>query len=147
MFCFHLVIDGIDGFQTGFGIVFYAEAVELAFYRFGEIRIDGRATGFAFVYFFGNLAVDVRMFMLEAQILEFCLYGEKSEPVCQRSIYVECFAGYFVAFVRSHGAECAHIVQAVGHLDQHHTYVFAHGKQQFAEIFGLYRCFVAEYAA
>ncbi len=41
MFCFHLVVDGIDRFQTGFGIVFYAKAVELAFDRFREIRIDG----------------------------------------------------------------------------------------------------------
>ena len=50
-------------------------------------------------------------------------------------------------FVGSHGAECAHIVQSVGHFYQHHAYILAHGQQQLAEILSLSRCSVAENTA
>ena len=77
------------------------------------------------------------MLVFETEVLKFGLDGEQSEPMGQRGIYVECFASYFVLFGRGHGAEGAHVVQAVGHFQEHHTDVLAHGEQQFAEVFGL----------
>ena len=35
-------------------------------------------------------------------------------------------------------------MQAVGHLDEHHAHVLAHGEQQLAEVLGLYRRLVAK---
>ena len=64
--------------------------------------------------------------------------------MCQRSVYIKCLTCYLVLLVGSHRAESAHIVQTVGHLQQHHAYVFAHGKQEFPEILGLRRSLVAE---
>ena len=64
----------------------------------------------------------------------------------QRSIDIECLAGNLVALVRSHRPKGAHVVQAVGHLYEHHADVLAHGEQQLAEILGLQRRLVAEYA-
>ena len=65
----------------------------------------------------------------------------------QRCIDVECFAGNLELLAWKHGAQGSHVVQTVGHLDKNHTDVVGHGEQQFAEILGLSRSAVAEYAA
>ena len=62
----------------------------------------------------------------------------------QRSVDVERFAGNLVLLAGEHGAEGAHVVQAVGHLDEDDADVFRHGEQQPAEVLGLGRCLVAE---
>ncbi len=85
------------------------------------------------------------MFVFEAEVFQLGLYGEQSQAVCQWGVYVEGFPGDFVLLVGGHRAECAHVVQAVGHLYQHHPDVFRHCKEQFAEIFGLCGSLVAEY--
>ena len=36
-----------------------------------------------------------------------------------------------------HGIQCAHIVQTVGELDQHHAYVARHRQKHFSEVFRL----------
>jgi acanthoscurrin-2 len=67
--------------------------------------------------------------------------------VSQGSVDIERFAGDFILLVGRHGAESAHVVQSVGHFDEHHAYILAHGQQQLAEILGLGRGLVAEDAA
>ena len=67
--------------------------------------------------------------------------------MCERCVYVECFASYLVLLVGCHGAEGAHVVQAVSHLYEHDANVLAHGEEELAEVFCLRGGFVAEYAA
>ena len=62
----------------------------------------------------------------------------------KRSVDIESFASDFVLLAWQHRPEGAHIVQAVGHLDEHHAYVAAHGEKQLAEVLGLCRSFVAK---
>ena len=99
----------------------------------------------------GNLVFDALVFggmvVLEAQVLQFGLDGIQTQAVCQRSVDVKRLAGNLVLLVGGHRREGAHVVQAVGHLDEHHADVLAHGEQQFAEVLGLQRSLVAEDAA
>ena len=99
----------------------------------------------------GDLAADllegVGMLVFEREVLQFCLYGEEPQAVGQRSVDVERFAGDLILLVGRHRAQRAHIVQAVGHLYEHHAYILRHRKQQLAEILGLGRGLVAEDAA
>ena len=62
----------------------------------------------------------------------------------QRRVDIERFAGNFVLLAGKHGAEGAHIVQAVGHFDEDYPNVLGHGEQQPAEILGLCRGLVTE---
>ncbi len=85
--------------------------------------------------------------MFEAEVFELGLDGEQAEAVGERSVDVEGLSGDFVAFVGSHAAEGAHVVEAVGHFDEDYADVLAHGEEKFTEVLGLDRCFVAEDAA
>ena len=85
------------------------------------------------------------MLVLEGEVFKLCLDGKQPQAMGQRSIYVQSLAGNLVLLVGGHRAEGTHIVEAVGHLDEHHPYILAHGEQQLAEILGLRRRLVAEY--
>ncbi len=87
------------------------------------------------------------MLIFETQILQLGLDLEESEPVGERGVDIQRLAGDLILLGRSHGAESAHVVQPVGHLDQHHPYVLAHGQKQLAEVLGLRRRLFAEYAS
>ena len=87
------------------------------------------------------------MFVFEAEVLQLGLDGEEAQAVSQRGVDVEGLAGDFVLFVGSHRAQGAHVVQAVGHLDEDDADVLAHRQQQLAEVLGLCRGAVAEDAA
>ena len=56
------------------------------------------------------------------------------------------FSGYLVLLGRRHRPQCAHVVQAVGYLDQNNTDIVRHGKQQFPEILGLSRNIFTKHA-
>ena len=87
------------------------------------------------------------MVILETQVFELGLDGIQAQAVGQRRIDVERFARNLVLLVGRHRRQGAHVVQAVGHLDEHHADVLAHGEQQFAEVLGLQRGLVTEDAA
>ena len=57
----------------------------------------------------------------------------------------EGFFGDTAAFVGAHGAERAHVVQAVGEFDDDNAHVFGHRQNQFAETFGLMLRLVFEF--
>ena len=87
------------------------------------------------------------MLVFESQVLEFLLYLVESESVSQRGVDVQGLAGYLILLFGPHGGQGAHVVQAVGHLDEHYADVGSHGQQQFAEVLGLQRCLRTEDAA
>ena len=88
--------------------------------------------------------VFLRVLVAEAEVLELLLHLVQAEPVCQRSIDVERLARYLVLLAGQLAAQGAHVVQAVGNLDEDDAYVVAHGEQQLLEGLGLCRCLVAE---
>ena len=55
----------------------------------------------------------------------------------QRGVDVARFGGDLKLLVAGHGAQGTHIVQAVGHLDEHHSHVFHQGTDDLLEILRL----------
>ncbi len=144
MLLLHLAPYRVDGFHTGLGLV--GDALFAEFFLHGRYEVAEHVE--AMLLRVGDIAcylsVGFRMLIFEAQVLELGLDGIEAEPVSQRGVDVKRFACYLVLLVDRHGAEGTHVVQAVGHFDQYHTYILAHGKQELTEIFGLGRCLVAE---
>ena len=84
------------------------------------------------------------MFVFEGEVFEFGFDGKESQPVSQGGVDVECLARNLVLLAGEHGAEGAHVVQAVGHLDENDPDILRHGEQQPPEVLGLGRGLVAE---
>ena len=69
------------------------------------------------------------MFVLETEVLEFCLYLVQSQSVCQRSVDIQCFASNLILLVGRLRLQCAHVVQTVAYLDKDDADIFAHRQQ------------------
>ncbi len=78
-----------------------------------------------------------RVEMAEPEILQFLAQVVHAQPAGDGGIDVQGFAGDAAARFRAHGAEGAHVVQAVGQLDHDHPQVLGHGQEHLAEVFGL----------
>ncbi len=145
MFLLHLVVYAVRALDAGFDLIFEAGGVELLAYRAHKLLDDAVAVVCALVDQRHYLLILARMLIAEGEVFEFLLYFEQAETVCQRRVYVQRLTGYLVLLLGAHRAEGAHVVEAVGHLDEHHADVGRHGQEQLAEILGLQRGLVAEY--
>ena len=144
MFGLHFVPDGVDGLYTGKDTVFQSHFVQLRPYRSGELieyLVALHSGGFQFLFY---LVVLFRMFVLEAQVFQFCLDFVQAEAVGERGINIECFACNLELFVGQHGAECTHVMQTVGYLDEDNPDIVGHSEQQLLEVLRLRRGTVAE---
>ena len=143
----HFFPDGVDGFDAGEDVVLQPHLVQLGADGGGKLLEDLVTLGGGSGQFALDLGIFLGVFVLEAEVLQFGLNAVQAQAVGQGSIDVEGFARNLVLLVGEHGAQCAHIVQAVGNLDEDDTDVVAHGQQQLFEILGLRRGTVAEDAA
>ena len=75
--------------------------------------------------------------MAKCQIVEFVAHPLHAHAAGQRRIDIEGFLGDPRPFVRRHEMQRAHIVQAVGELDEKDANVFNHGQEQLTEVFRL----------
>ena len=75
--------------------------------------------------------------MLERKLLQFEIKRVQSEAVGDRSVNVERLARDPFAMGRRHCIQRAHVVQAVGELDQDDADVLRHRQQHLAKIVGL----------
>ena len=73
----------------------------------------------------------------EGQILEFAAHLAHPQPMRQRRVDVHGLAGDRFLAIGLQMLEGAHVVQAVGQLDEHHAHVGHHGQQHFAHVLGL----------
>ena len=69
----------------------------------------------------------------EAKVFQFQAQTVDAEPVGNRGVDLQRLAGDPAAFFRRHDAECTHVVQAVGELDQDHADIARHGQHHLAE--------------
>ena len=83
--------------------------------------------------------VGLRIEVLERQILELLAHLLDAHAAGKRRVDVEGLLGDALALVGRHELERAHVVQAVGELDQQHPHVVGDGEQQLAEILALRR--------
>ena len=89
----------------------------------GQPRLDHRAG-------LGRQRFEREVLQLLAHVLHAHASGE-------RRVDVERLAGDALALVRRHEAQRAHVVQAVGELDQQHPHIVGDSQQQLAEVLGL----------
>ena len=78
-----------------------------------------------------------RIQVAEGEVVEFLVDRVEAQPVGDRGVDVARLAGHALAFGRWHRIERAHIVQAVGKLDQDDPYVARHRQQHLAKILRL----------
>ena len=81
--------------------------------------------------------IGFRIERVEGQILEFLAHLLHAHAAGERGIDVECLLGDAAAGGRRHEFQRAHVVQAVGELDQEHADVVGDRQQQLAQILGL----------
>jgi len=74
---------------------------------------------------------------LEAEVFEFYADGVHAQPVGDGRIDFQGFLGDAPAFFAGQHFQRAHVVQAVGQLDQDHANVARHGHGHFLEVLGL----------
>ena len=77
-----------------------------------------------------------RMQRAEAEVLQLGLDQVHAQPLRDRRVDLQRLAGDALARLRRLRAERAHVVQAVGELDQDHAQVARHRQQHLAEAFG-----------
>ncbi len=89
-------------------------------------------------------AVGVGVDVAEGEVFKLAAQLAHAEPVRERGVDVQGFAGDAFLLVGPQRAERAHVVQAVGHLDEHDADVRDHGQQHLADVFGLVVFLVGE---
>ena len=77
--------------------------------------------------------------MLERQFFQLGGDGVDADRPAQRRIDFQRFAADALALLRLDEVEGAHVVQAVGQLDQQHPHVARNGQDEFAQVLGLAR--------
>ena len=65
-----------------------------------------------------QLCMLLRMQLLEAQVLQLCLDGPHSQPVCQGREDLHRFLGHVLPLGLRQGTNCAHVMKPVCELDQ-----------------------------
>ena len=86
---------------------------------------------------FGDAGVGVRFEVLEAEIFERSADLPDAEPGRQRGVDLDRLARDALLLVRRQGGEGAHVVEAVGELDDDDADVFGHRDEHLAQVFGL----------
>ena len=113
----HLVPDRIWRFHSRHNLVVYAHFIQLSTDRGSKIT-ENLITGCCrILQFFFYLFVFFRMFILKTQIFQFRFYLIKSQPIGQRSIYIESLSCYLVLLIGKHRSQSTHIMKAVGYFD------------------------------
>jgi hypothetical protein len=93
----------------------------------GQQRVDAGA----------DAAVDLRLEVAEAEVLQLGVQPLDAEAAGQRRVDLHRLAGDAQLLVERHVLERPHVVEAVGELDQQHADVLAHRQQHLAEALGL----------
>ncbi len=84
-----------------------------------------------------HLLVAHRIGIAEGQILKLATHLAHAQAMGQRRVNVHGLARDGLLAVGLQVLESAHVVQAVGQLDQHHANVRHHGQQHLADVLGL----------
>ena len=140
----HLVPDGVSRLHAGCHVVFQPHSIKTLPHRSGKFLIHRVAVLGGSCYLLVDFLVDFGVLIFEAKVFKLGLYCEKPKAVRKRRIYVERFTGNLILLAGQHRAECAHIVEAVSHLDEDNANIVVHRQQQLAEVLSLCRSTVTE---
>ncbi len=137
LFFLHLVVDGEQVLLAAADLGFDASLAQPAF----NLALDGvddfAAIAAGAAHRFAQHARAHGVERLEAQLFQLVLHGVNTEAVGDGGEDLEGFPGDAAAFVWSQGAQGAHVVGAVGELDQDDPDILGHGHHHLAEVLGL----------
>ena len=100
----HLAPDRIDALEARLRLESKPHVGQPLAYRAKEIVGHDIAAPGALAYQVGNVGVGRGVLIFEAEVFELGLYSEEAEPVGQRSVDIERFAGNLILLVGGHGA-------------------------------------------
>ncbi len=128
---------GLAVFYSHFGL--YAGVGEGLIYLFAEALEAFGLRGLVLLSEAFYLVVFMRAAEAETEILKLGLDMVEAEAVGQRGIEIVGLAGDFHLLVGAHCREGAHVVEAVGELDERWAHVVLHRRQHLPEIIYLQR--------
>ena len=143
----HLLPYRIDGFDAGLEGEVIPHGGEALADRYAELIETLHLRAFDFFELLVNLLPGIGVLIFETQVLQFRFDGEQTEAVRQRGVDILGLTGDLVLLLFGLRAEGAHVMEAVGDLDQYHADIVADGKQQLAEVLRLLARLIAEHAA
>ena len=133
----HLAVDGVDVLDA---------AVDGGLYALGlEARLDSRLhavheafeLGHALGQILGDLPVALGVEVLQRQVLQLPLGPLHAEAVGDGGIDLHCLEGLGFLLLRALPGHGAHVVQAVGDLDEDDADVLGHGQKHLAQVLRL----------
>ena len=138
-FFLHLAPNGANGLDPSRDGELQIRFVQL-FANRGHKLVDELGTfGLGFFDFAGNAGIDFGLGIFQRQVFQLALYRIQAQAVRQRHVNIDGFGRDFELLVFGHGIQGAHIVQAVGQLDENHAHIVRKGKKNFFEVLGLQR--------
>ena len=117
----HLTPDREASLDTCLHLIAEAHRVKACLQWCSEAMEEILTTSFALLDLALDLCVGLRVLVAEAEVLQFGFDGEEPEAVGQRCVEEGGFARDLKLLVGLHRAERAHVVQAVGDLDEDYT--------------------------
>ncbi len=137
LFFLHLVVDGEQILLAATDLMLDPRLFQTT----ADFALDGVddlaaiATGAAhrFAQHAGSHGIE----RFETQLFQLVLHGVNTEAVGDGGEDFEGFPGDAAAFVRAQGAQGAHVVGAVGQLDQNDPDILGHRHHHLAEVLGL----------
>ena len=117
----HLTPDREASLDTCLHLVAEAHRVKACLQWRSEAMEEILTTSFALLDLALDLCVGLRVLVAEAEVFQFSLDGEEPEAVSQWCVEEGGLTCDLKLLVGLHRAERAHVVQAVGDLDEDHT--------------------------
>ena len=134
----HLAPDGVGLFLAAPRFSFNARVREFTRQCLADLFHQTFVAGADIDQLFGDGLIGFRVQPAEGVIFQFFAQRLHAHEAGQRRVDIECFFRVPFAALGLHVLKRAHVVQAVGELDQKHANVAGDSDQQFAEIFGLF---------
>ena len=133
----HLLVDAVDVLRAALEIGLDAGRLELRL-ELGDGPIDVRLAALApRVEQLGQLAEALGLERLEGEVLELPLHLPDPEPLGQRRVDLHRLARDPLLLLGRQAIQRAHVVEAIGQLDQHDPDVLGHRQQHLADVLGL----------
>ena len=131
------LVDAVEPFDAAFDARLNARLFELVGNRRLHLGEESLAFLAAGVDGFFHLLVAQRIEEAESKVLEFAANFAHAETVGDGGVDFQRLFGDLVLALGRQVLEGAHVVQAVGQLDEHHADVVDHGEHHLAQVFGL----------
>jgi len=133
----HLLVDAVQVLLAAHHLALQPFALEAGLQRFENAVEQLLAVAPGVTHGAVNQHRAHRVHGLEAEIFKLGAQAVHAQTVGDWRVDLQGFLGDASAFFRRQCAEGAHVVQAVGQLDQNHADVAGHRQRHFLEVFGL----------